>query len=199
MIKRPKKSKGDLLVFRIELEGTDPLVWRRFIARGNLTFFQLHNLIQKIMGWSNSHLFVFFLSRDDFIGTAELNDSADCRFRDARLLRVDEVFVQPGFNLGYEYDLGDSWVHRIYLENRCTYSPDLEPVPICIAGEQACPPENCGGVSAFEHLKKVVSDPGHEEFQAVRSWLGQDYDPARFSIDDINRKLKPRPNVEMLM
>jgi len=35
----------------------------------------------------------------------------------------------------------------------------------------------------------VIADPGHEEHAELSEWSGGNFDPAQFSIDDINRGL----------
>jgi hypothetical protein len=45
--------------FYIELQESDPLVWRRIVVPADYTFYQLHKAIQGAFGWENSHLFQF--------------------------------------------------------------------------------------------------------------------------------------------
>jgi hypothetical protein len=51
--------------------------------------------------------------------------------------------------------------------------------PICLEGERACPPEDCGGEMGYELLLEVLADPMHEEYLDLRQWAG-DFDPERF-------------------
>ena len=46
--------------FKISLLGINPLIWRRFRVYNDITFRQLHNIVQITMGWENYHLFQFF-------------------------------------------------------------------------------------------------------------------------------------------
>ena len=61
--------------------------------------------------------------------------------------------------------------------------------PVCTGGKLACPPEDCGGVPGFYGLLDAISDPGHDQHEKLRDWLGDDFDPKAFSLDDVNRKL----------
>jgi Plasmid pRiA4b ORF-3-like protein len=36
----------------------------------------------------------------------------------------------------------------------------------------ACPPEDCGGVWGYEHLREVLADPADEEHEEMLQWLG---------------------------
>ena len=57
-------------------------------------------------------------------------------------------------------------------------------------GKGACPPEDCGGVWGYEHLREVLADPAHQEHEDMRGWLGLDsaaeFDPASFNVDGVN-------------
>ncbi|HEY7816167.1 MAG TPA: plasmid pRiA4b ORF-3 family protein, partial [Nakamurella sp.] len=64
---------------------------------------------------------------------------------DERSVRLDEVLVEPGDRLWYEYDLGDGWTHTVDLEEVLARDQDAPPAR-CLAGARACPPEDCGGV-----------------------------------------------------
>ena len=48
-----------VLQFRIELQATDPLVWRVIAVPGTATFWDLHVAIQDAMGWLDYHLHQF--------------------------------------------------------------------------------------------------------------------------------------------
>jgi hypothetical protein len=44
---------------RIKLNEIDPEIWREFQFHPDVTFHQLHNIIQCVMGWENVHLYEF--------------------------------------------------------------------------------------------------------------------------------------------
>ena len=60
--------------------------------------------------------------------------------------------------------------------------------PVCLAGENACPPEDSGGVWRYSEMLKIIH-PAHEEYLDTMTWLGEDFDPARFDIGSVNRRL----------
>lgn len=51
---------------------------------------------------------------------------------------------------------------------------------VCIEGERAGPPENCGGVPGYEHLLGVLRDPRNEEHRDLLDSVGEDFDPELF-------------------
>ena len=87
--------------------------------------------------------------------------------------------------LGNEYDFGDSWEHELVVEAR-TVAEDGRAYPACIAGEGACPPEDCGGVYGFAELKEVLAGPDSEERDEMLEWIDEDFDPAHFDLAAAN-------------
>jgi hypothetical protein len=84
----------------------------------------------------------------------------------------------------YTYDLGDEWQHEISLE---AVVPAMEagPCPRCLAGEGACPPEDCGGMAGFRKLLAAWSgDDDGARAQALRV-LGDGFDPDAFDPQDV--------------
>jgi len=77
------------------------------------------------------------------------------------------------------------------VEKRLPADPDAA-YPVCIGGERACPPENCGGLPGFYGLLEALQNPEDERVKDMLLWLGDGYDPGAFSIDDVNRALRPR-------
>lgn len=137
-----KGAKGGMMEpqvyqFKILLVGIQPLIWRRFRVHSNVTFRQLHNIVQIVMGWENYHLYQFFWNYYRF--TEQLMGADDKRSSHV----LSEFVTQPGSILGYEYDFGDSWHHELLLEKALTTT--RKPCPICTHGSRACPPEDCGG------------------------------------------------------
>jgi hypothetical protein len=49
----------------------------------------------------------------------------------------------------YEYDFGDGWRHEVLFEGFPPADPQAKS-PICLEGERACPPEDCGGLQAMQ-------------------------------------------------
>ena len=67
--------------------------------------------------------------------------------------------------------------------------------PICLKGERACPPEDCGGIPGYFALLEIIKNPNHEEYDKWMAWLGGEYDPEYFdpeqvSFDDPKERLK---------
>jgi hypothetical protein len=61
--------------------------------------------------------------------------------------------------------------------------------PICIAGELACPPEDCGGIHGFYDLLEVMKDKKHPDYKDLRQWLPRGYDHQKFDMVKVNKQL----------
>jgi len=63
--------------------------------------------------------------------------------------------------------------------------------PLCIAGERACPPEDCGGQPGYEHLLEVLRQPKHPERTEMVEWLKghaknyHPFDPEHFEVGSV--------------
>jgi hypothetical protein len=98
------------------------------------------------------------------------------------------VLGRVGAKVTYTYDFGDGWEHGIVLEKRLSADPNTA-YPVCTAGQLAGPPEDCGGVPGFYNLLEAIGDPSHDQHGELREWVGDDFDPKAFSIEDVNRRL----------
>ncbi len=158
----------------------------------DLTLVYLHHVLQAAMAWDDDHLHDFRIGQrrfampdpdnDDLMGMPEEGDE--------RTVPLSSVLARVGAKAVYTYDFGDCWEHSIVLEKRLPPEPGLT-YPLCTAGKRACPPEDCGGIGGFYDLLEVMGDPKHGRHKEMREWLGDDFDPAAFSLESVNRRLAP--------
>ena len=90
-------------------------------------------------------------------------------------------FKKPGDTCQYEYDFGDGWEHTVTLE---AILPKEKGVvyPRCIAGERACPPEDCGGSGGYERFLQAIKYMNATEHDEQLAWVGGWFDPDWFDI-----------------
>jgi hypothetical protein len=178
-------SPATFFQFRVALREIVPTIWRRILVPGDYTFWDLHVAIQDAMGWLDYHLHLFRVESPLIDAAAQIGIPDEDFFEgDERILPGWEVPVaaylfEPGDTAVYEYDFGDGWEHDLTLE---AILPDEtgKHFPICLAGQRACPPEDCGGVGGYENVIEVLRNPDHEEHASMLSWVGGSYDPAGF-------------------
>ncbi|WP_157073277.1 plasmid pRiA4b ORF-3 family protein [Kribbia dieselivorans] len=174
---------------RLDLLDTMPVVWRRLDLPGDITLPTLHDVIQAAMGWADSHLHRFRTGDDygspHFLTVFDVQEGEDGLLEDD--VRLDQVITREGDALWYEYDFGDGWNHRLVVEEVLADPPSA---PICLAGEMACPPEDCGGIPGYEALAEWVrsgySDarlpPAFDNAAHARQWLPPDWHPDHFDL-----------------
>ena len=65
--------------------------------------------------------------------------------------------------------------------------------PRYLAGEQAAPPEDCGGIPGFYTQLEILADPEHPEHHDVKDWFG-DFDPNSFDEHHAKARIAPIAN-----
>lgn len=96
---------------KVVLEGVQPPLWRRILLPDQLSFADLHDILQVVFGWQEEHL-------HDFTFQGSRIRISDTEYADADL-DEKEVCVDPYLKAGwirYTYDFGDDWSHKIILE-----------------------------------------------------------------------------------
>ena len=176
--------------YNISLRYISPTIWRQIQVPESYTFWDLHVAIQDSMGWLDYHLHAFRFPEPDVKRVIEIgipDGESDHPILPGWTVRIGDHFARPGVVALYEYDFGDGWEHDIALEDVLPNEPKQK-YPLCIAGERACPPEDCGGVPGYEHLVKVLSQPKHREYAESVDWLKghaknyHPFDPSRFDL-----------------
>jgi hypothetical protein len=186
--------KPQPIALRVELLNVAPLIWRRVVVSNQWTLASLHHYVQWVMGWWDSHAHEFHIGEqvvapDWWISEVE-RDADTENYRDERRVSVAAVAAELGMGgeFEYHYDMGDGWRHRIVVE---TTPPSWEkyelPFPACIAGENACPPEDVGGTPGYERFLSIIHDLNDEEFADMLRWIGGAFDPKGFDLNRINR------------
>lgn len=187
-----KKPFKTIFQFKITLLETQPPVWRRIQVPGYYTFYDLHVAIQNAMGWTDSHLHVFEIGagRKRPI-RIESPYALDDLFEEAKYFTPNtslaRFFAEEKDSAVYEYDFGDCWRHEVLLEDIMLRKAGVK-YPACLAGELACPPEDCGGTGGYgDCVRMAQGKTGYEEGDEnhnLKVWLG-DWRPEKFDAKDV--------------
>ena len=89
----------------------------------------------------------------------------------------------------YEYDFGDGWRHRIVVEGIMAPTP-YNDWPLCLTGENACPPEDIGGPSGFADFVQSMADPEDDDHFENWNWYGGPFDPKGFDVNTTNARIR---------
>jgi hypothetical protein len=182
-----------LYQLKLTLRRSKPPIWRRVVVRADMTLDRLHNVIQIAMGWTDSHLHQF-VAGSGFARTTygrpdpEFADMGSETLNEKRFT-VADLAPAARRKFSYEYDFGDSWEHEVVVEKVLPPDPALKH-PACLAGANACPPEDCGGLWGYYNLLEILADPKHPEHEEMKEWIGGGCDPPEFDLDVVNAALK---------
>lgn len=189
LIERETGGGAPLYQIKITLKWSKPPIWRRVLVRADMKLDRLHNVIQVVMPWTNSHLHQFIVAQTYYgmphpdyadMGSEMLNEK---RYTVANLApAAKKKFI-------YEYDFGDGWQHDVTVEKILPPDPGFKH-PVCLAGANACPPDDCGGIPGYYNLLEALANPKHPDHAHLKEWIGGEWDPARFNLDDANTMLK---------
>ncbi|NGZ10637.1 MAG: plasmid pRiA4b ORF-3 family protein [Nitrospira sp. LK70] len=185
--KKGKKDKigASLYQIKVSLREIKPPIWRRVQVPGDITLATLHQVLQIAMGWTNSHLHRFSIGGVDY---AEPDPDGHLNFQSDRRARLNHV-THAKQKFEYEYDFGDSWMHDIAVEK--TLQPESGATyPFCLAGERACPPEDCGGLWGYQEFLEAIMNPAHTEHEELLAWVGGSFNPEMFDLDAVNASLR---------
>ena len=200
-IGKPRGKHSDnskMYQLKIALEGIEPKIWRRFLVEDSVTFHELHRAIQVVMGWGNYHAYEFLMEDGRIEGEGDLGFCVDTMWRgffgssgptkSAKETVLNDLIKKENQEFGYLYDLGDKWEHSIVVE-KIVDKKDQQ-CPVLLDGGCACPPEDCGGVYGYYEILEIQRNPSHPRYQErIVDWLGEDFDPDYFDVDDINERL----------
>lgn len=172
---------------KVTLDGIKPPIWRRIQVRGYVSLFKLHKIIQAMMGWEDYHLHQFMVG-EDYYAIQSPEDPWPMETKNEKRAKLFQVAPTEKSRFIYEYDLGDSWYHEIMVE-KILHPVREQELPVCLAGKRSRPPEDCGGIGGYYEFLEAIRDPKHPDHEDMLIWAGEDFDPERFDIEEINRLL----------
>ncbi|HEY8032174.1 MAG TPA: plasmid pRiA4b ORF-3 family protein [Methylocella sp.] len=181
-IRLPKPAS--LYQLKITLEDIHPFIWRRFVVPATIRLSRLHAVIQIVMGWEDCHMHLFKAGESMYGDDPEPTG----HFRAETNVKLSDLLIKPKDWLRYDYDMGDSWSHKLLLEKILESSSEMKPYS-CLDAKRACPPEDCGGWPGYENLLDVLANRKHPEYSELKEWSGGSFDPERVFVNDINHRL----------
>ncbi|MCP4297879.1 MAG: plasmid pRiA4b ORF-3 family protein [Proteobacteria bacterium] len=184
------RNLREVYQLKVQLKGIRPPIWRRFLISNTSSLEDFHHTIQIVMGWTNSHLhqFIFGNSRYGMVDP-EFDMDCDDGLMDELNFKVKDLLKSKGDSILYEYDFGDGWAHKITLEKVLPFVKE-QFLPYCVKGKRGCPPEDVGGIWGYEDFLKKWIDKTHPEYEELREWAGDYFDPEIFDPSETNEILQ---------
>jgi hypothetical protein len=182
------KKPNQIYQIKVTLDNTHPPIWRRILTPGNTTLLKLHDILQIVMGWEDYHLHMYRIEGLIYGNPAD-DEYGDLGTQDEAKYQLSQVINGEGQQFTYEYDFGDSWNHTLLVEK---ILPPEEGVryPLCLKGKRACPPEDVGGVWGYANFLEAIRDPTHDEHEEYLVWIGGEFNPEDFDLEEINTRLR---------
>jgi hypothetical protein len=115
----------------------------------------------------------------------------EMEYQDSTTTKLSDIVPKAGtrFRFQYEYDFGDSWHHEVLFEG--TMRPESKvKYPVCLEGERACPPEDCGGIWGYADFVKAIQNPDHDRHEELLNWVGGRFDPEDFNPADATKAMR---------
>jgi len=199
-------GRDAFLDVRVELVDSDPAIWRQLEIRSTLTLDQVHRVLQAAFDWEDMHLHRF-TALEPFVRLrpvdGELPDDLqwlpkqECLDPDDRAeedLSLTQLFVLGSGVAFYEYDFGDSWLHRLELVSQKPADEGAPPARL-VDGARRGPLEDSGGLPGYEDIMNALADASHPDHGEYSAWVAdmtgstEPFDPAFLDIADVNRSL----------
>ena len=170
---------------KVTLRDSKPPIWRRIEVTSDIRLSTLHQVLQVVMGWEEAHLHQF-MAHGIYYGTPHPDFGFEVH--NEQQVSLQQVVSRAKDKLIYEYDFGDSWDHELLVEKILSLDEEKR-YPVCLTGKRACPPEDCGGMWGYASLLEAIRDPEDPEHEEMMAWVGSEFDPDLFDLDEVNREL----------
>lgn len=112
---------------------------------------------------------------------------------DVKSVMVEDALPREGAKAQNLYDFGDGWMHQLELMD-INHLPQNELLPSFISAQNACLPEDCGGIHRYQEMIEIVRDPTNVEYASLIEYLGPKFNPAnlnRIAIFNALGNLRP--------
>lgn len=175
-----------VLRLRLEIDGLTPVVHRVIEIKNDIKLHDLHKVIQIVMGWRNEYPACFISPS----GSCPIGDWPEPGSGQAPAT-LGELCDNPQREFFYDYEPGEPW--RVIGRVEAERPPESgEALPVCLAGECAAPPDGVGGREGYADFLRMLDDPeaDEDELEDMMEWAGGDFDPERFDLAAVNRRLK---------
>ena len=182
---------------RIKLNDAPVKIWRELVVPSNITLELLAFVLIDAMGWAHEHLYQFRGKNDVvYMNSHEIREHKNSFFGflsrvqyvNTETTSLDMVLQPKGGRIKFEYDMGDSWTHDVWVKGARDYAKNEEPVIKLLKAEGACPPEDCGGVWGYAELLELNNKKRKTaEDKEQLDWYGifKDYNPEECDLESL--------------
>lgn len=183
-----QKAPQRLYQIRVMLHGHQPAIWRSLVVPGEVNMGMLHRILQAAMDWSGTQGHYFIAGNVKYSDSkAEIEHSEAVDESGASLC---EVAPRERDSFTYLYNPGADWECQILVEKVSDRAEKFPGYPVCLDGEAAFPPEDCGGIEGYKCMLDAMNDPDGGDDGDLSGWGTEPFDPEAFDLEEINRRLR---------
>ncbi len=84
-------------MLKIQLLDIEPVIWRRFVVPASITLDRCHDVIQIVMGWTDSHLHEFTIGKKRYTEYPESKEDGLACLEGERACPPENVGGVPGY------------------------------------------------------------------------------------------------------
>src|SRR3990172_9138951 len=86
----PMPGEKSVYQLKVTLDDSKPPIWRRILVAENTTLYSLHDILQIVMGWTDSHLHMFTIERQIY-GNPEDDEFGDLGTKNEIRYRLNQL------------------------------------------------------------------------------------------------------------
>jgi hypothetical protein len=202
---RNMDGEDPILAVRAEFVHSEPAIWRHLEIRSSTALNQVHQVLQAAFGWEDAHLDRFTPDHPiaplrpvdgevpevlQWLPGQQCEERRDRPEEDCSLVQLLALGSGAVF---YEYDFGDSWLHRLELGSHRPANDDAPPARL-IDGTRRGPLEDSGGFPGYEEIMvpwptRLVLTTPNALHGCRQNGSDGSFDPAFLDIAAVNRAL----------
>lgn len=180
----PASGAEPLLKITLSVEDCEPRIWRQLVVKESLWLSDLHDAIQIAFSWFDYQTHVFRIGKAVYGNPFKRDDFS---VEDDRNVTLAELGLTRARSIHYDYHFGDGWSVELRVER---VKGNFPTTPVCVAGERAGPPEDCGGAMAYNDMLECIKEPYSQLGREWLEWLGEGYDSEKCDLAAINKSLE---------
>ena len=173
---------------QIRLRDVEPEVFREIIVSSDTHLVDLHKILQVAVGWLNDQLHYFEHDGTRFLPPDATNALGTVAYTD---MPISQFLKKEGDEIRYVYNFESPWTHDVTLNTIQPSHPISYPIPYCLNGKGAAPPEDIGGAVGYADMLAALASKRHPRYRMYVEYLGDDnWDPQEFHRELVNELLQ---------
>jgi hypothetical protein len=185
----------EIISLSLVLNNSEPKIKRTIEVYKDTYLVDLHEILQVVFMWNNTHAYNFEMGKNKLIDSKDEIKLNKADFKKKHNTQLPKLLAEGLKKISYFYDLGANWEVEIKFGKISNADDGL--YPRITAGENASPPDDCGGIDGFYTLVNILANPTHIEHaefkRRISNWAGlkgKIFDPSYVNFEKIHKPLE---------